>query len=266
MGRVNVLTLTCPHCDKQLRVGVEHSGWRTRCPHPDCRRPLTIPMSAEPDDEPDEAVLIAEGPPNPIPVIPRHGPRDADTPPQRRTAALLWALTALLMLATASLALGWAVFKVWRAPAPRTASSREPVPKAVAPDPRPAPPATPPVEPDAPAPAKPVEPPARPDAPPPKRERPRDRAAFVGRWEVAGPRGDSHVTMEFRADGACELSIDAPDVPAQRFAGMWRWEDGRLSLALAGVEGARPSDVRWNGPDEFVATNDGTPVVYRRKK
>jgi hypothetical protein len=258
MGRVNVLTLTCPHCGKQLRVGVEHSGWRTRCPHPDCRRPLTIPLSLEHDDEPEEAVLIAEGPPNPIPVIPRSGPRD-QAPPSRpwRAAALLWGLTALLMLITAALTLGWAVAKVW--PAQRTAAPGSPAAPRPA-EPQPATPALPPAEPPAPDPTpKPVE-------PPPKRERPRDRAAFVGRWEVAGPRGGgSHVTMEFRPDGACELSIDAPDGPAQRLAGMWRWEDGRLSLSLAGVDGARPSEVRWNGPDEFVATNDGTTTTYRRK-
>lgn len=266
MGRANVLTLTCPHCARQLRVGIEHAGWRTRCPHPDCRRPLTIPLDLDHDDEPDEAVLIAEGPPVPVPVLARRGPRDeADgAPPPGRGPGLLWALAALLVGATVAAAVGWTLLKFWRA--------RAAGPEASAGDSRPAdtdaPPAVMPDPPVAPAPPVPDVPVPEPVAPPKREKVPVRREAFVGRWAAVDPPQPNmiEVTVEFRADGSSELTIDTPAGQPQRFAGAWRWEGDRLFLSFAGVDGARPSAVTWNGPDEFVATNDGRPATYRRKR
>lgn len=259
MGAPNVLTLTCPHCEKQLRVGSEHAGWRTRCPHPDCRRSLTIPLLLDYDDEPEEAVLIAEGPPVPIPVIPRHKPRTeyAASPP--RGFVWLWMLTAAVMLTTISLTAGWAIAKALRArSAPPTEPTRSESPKAAAPnDERP-------VEP--PAPDEPTPQAAPDERQQPRRDQPRGREAFVGTWEVVDPQLREmklEMTAEFRADGSYELRTDGPDAPAPRF-GVWKW-DGQLSLHVGGID-ARPSDVRWTGPDQFVTTNDGSLTTYRRRK
>lgn len=272
MSAANVLTLTCPHCARQLRVGVEHAGWRTRCPHPDCRRSLTIPHNLDHDNEPEEAVLIAEGPPVPIPVTPRYGPRADDRfrPPRRaRGPARLWALAALLVGAAVALVVGWAIVKAWRARADRTAGTP-------AADFRPADTkgsaehAPPPREPEPIAPVQPIPEVPRPEpvAAPGRKNPPRGRDAFVGRWAAVEvpQQGAIEVTIEFRADGGCELAIDGPGTPAQRFAGAWKWEDDRLSLSLAGVDGARPSEVKWNGPDEFIAINDDKPATFRRRK
>lgn len=278
MGRTNVLTLTCPHCARQLRVGTEHAGWRTRCPHPDCRRSLTIPLNLDHDDEPEEAVLIAEGPPVPIAVVPRRGPRDSSDrhPPRGRRATLLWVLTGLLMGATIAVVVGWTLVKVWRARSPTPEASAR---GAESPDAKGAAPGPPQREPQptaapgrSPFPHPDVAPAPVPDVPipqpvEPKRANPGGREVFVGRWaavDLPVMQPKIELSVEFRDDGTCEMVIEGIGGGGQRLGGMWRWEDDRLTLSFANVEGAKPSMVKWNGPNEFVATNDNMPVTFRR--
>lgn len=279
MGRANVLTLTCPHCARQLRVGTEHAGWKTRCPHTDCRRSLTIPLNLDYDDEPEEAVLIAEGPPQPIAVVPRRGPRDDFEParPRGRGVTLLWVLTGLLMGATVAVAIGWTLVKVWRARsaapeasvgevAPADAKAPAPAPPAPEPDPTPVlPPFPHPDVPPTPVPDVPVPKPVEPKRPNPPN---RGRDAFVGRWmavDLPVMQPKLELTIEFRDDGTCQMAVNGlSGVQGQQLTGKWRWEDDRLTLELVGTEG-RPATVKWNGPNEFVATNDNMPVTFRRR-
>lgn len=264
MGRTNVLTLTCPHCARQLRVGIEHAGWRTRCPHPDCRRSLTIPLDLDHDDEPDEAVLIAEGPPQPIAVVPRRGPRDSPARATGRGRAVLWVLTGLLVGATIAVAVGWTLVRVWRA---RSAeATADAVGPGAAPPRRAAPPSgAPALPPPDLVPDVPVPQPAEPNRANPGA---RGRDAFVGRWvavDLPVMQPKLELSVEFRDDGTCEMVVNGlGGVGGQQRVGKWRWEDDRLTLEFTGTEG-RPATVKWNGPDEFVATTDATPVTFRRQ-
>ncbi len=268
MSAANVLTLTCPRCAKQSRVGVEHAGQRTQCPHPDCRHALTIPLTLDDDPEPEEAVLIAEGPPVLWPVA----PRAAGSHREPRSALRLWVWTAVIL---AAISVPAALMLLWArpTPAPQVTAIEPPTllprekaagPPHKAPAVRPPVPAAPPAE-------QPPPPAARPDpgppAKPPERPKPIDRDAFVGVWEVTWPDLRKNAgwegALEFRADGTSRFCIDT-DMGPLELSGRWRW-DGRRLHAELDTGGSTAVEVEWNGPDQFAASADGRPILFRRK-
>jgi hypothetical protein len=137
------------------------------------------------------------------------------------------------------------------------------------PDTPPPVPSRPPVE--EPAPAAPV--PFRPNFPRPPRPnlgRPAEaRDAFVGVWTINDRNVQANnlgVTITFRADGTFGIDVENPGVAGMnQIKGKWRW-DGQLHLELDDLPNSpKPADVKWNGPDEFVATVDNVPTTFRRK-
>src|SRR5262245_40738868 len=58
MSADGILTLTCPHCAKTLRAMAEYAGGEVQCPHPDCLRPVPVPLPLEEPSEPLEPVLL----------------------------------------------------------------------------------------------------------------------------------------------------------------------------------------------------------------
>ena len=105
--------------------------------------------------------------------------------------------------------------------------------------------------------------------PPSTPKPPEGRDAFVGKWAVTDQqidRAGGELSVEFRANGTCvlEFRTGAGALP-QQLPGTWQWEGGRLSLSINGAP-ARPAEVKWNGPDEFVGTADNMPATVRRKR
>lgn len=127
MSAAEFVTLTCPHCSQRLRAKAADAGRQVRCPHPNCRRAVPVPLPLEAENEPDEPVLLPEDPaqPEPVPVAsaaarrrpravpvaaPRpdpHEPRSPQQPSNPRAPVLPWALTAGACLLAAVAVAGW---------------------------------------------------------------------------------------------------------------------------------------------------------------
>ena len=286
------VTLTCPHCAKQLRVSAEDAGQQIPCPHPKCGQLVPVPRTPE-ETEPDEPVVLPEDPANPqqVPVAvapesaptsePRQKPRyyeEVDEPP--RPPILPWALTAFACLLAAGAVMGWVVTATQNDPDPDTVAALEAKNRDLRSENQAlrdrlnaAKPAAP-TGPQVPAPRPNGEPPSasgRTDPPPkpPDEPKPRDgRGVFFGKWAVTDQqieKSGAELTVEFRTDGTCTLTARTGGGGQQELPGTWRWDGRQLHMSISGMQSS-PADVEWTGPDEFIGTADNVASTFRRKK
>lgn len=304
MNAAETVTVTCPHCTNPLRALTQHAGKQVRCPNPTCLQPVAVPFTLDDEDEPDEPVLIPEDQADALPITPSvpaqaRAPKprrkhrrveDDEDEPKTPTPVWPWALAGAggLLLACASVGLGWMLLRTSDKPTDTTESgttfaaleSRKPEPKSKPDAPKPG------IEPksqkDSEAPKRPDpvdDPPPRPPArpvPAPELNVPNDpdppvkldvnAAAFVGKWEMAEPllkQAGIDVSMEFRADGTCLATIRGAGQNEQK-KGTWKWDGKKLHVEVDGGAKEKPSEIKWNGPDEFVVVTEAMPVTLRR--